>query len=952
MNSKEDGGPLLSNEFLSPDEGVRERAVLSLMTPPRVDAIPVLRRVAASDPSYKIRYLARKALTMTGLWKEYLDNRDGILKVREVTGQEERARFIETFPKLLSSDSQTAVAAIEAAVASGFVEVITLVADAASGNLEPLVAAKAVMALGLLGGPEYEDLIKTRFLSSVDERVRASAVEALSIRPTESNIPLMAKLAADPEPQVSKQAMKFLGSLGSAVAIQGLSRMAASADVLEREAAMSALSLLRDTEAIPFLTAGLSDNSRAVRIKARQGLHALGSTISDTDPIIAPQHMTDSSGSETDLPRPFVEYDRDSVIINGLVSPDSARRARAVADAVRSGNKSLVPNLQSATAAEKEPFVLSMLLSALGRLGPQESVGVLIPFLRHPDKRVRANAVEAGLGFTAETRSRLFPPLLNDSSNRVVANALIGLRDFWNDRCETTLISLCEAPERQKRYSAIFCMAELGGIRHLQKLAVLARCGDGPVSVRAVETLLILYSESCLSRASTGLEFETFRTTFDQFGINPDTLMRKSWGGDMNLPRRVEVETALFDLTSSDPGIRCDSLKILGFLKESSTLPMVRAALSDRETSVRYQARKTLSDIESGVRTFLRSIPDENSSEGPEFDTLDSFRNALTSGDPTSRLGAIDRSMKAARNFGRKTVSDILTKRLESEDSEFVLPFLVRQAGVLGGAEAAPAVLKFLGHPLPRVRANAVEGIDASRAPAALKELISLLRDGDNRVQANAALALYHHHQAQAMETLEEMLYSRDGWMKDSAIFAARKLGGGRLAGILAECFLKTDSFILKIKIAHAIAAIGHSSSDRDLLNIMEKSGNPREKVLASFTAKAIAEGKSDLNMSEVYKELRKAAGKVAGDGLLGLEIESEEPILPREVFSRTDYIYHGVMEDLNCPDEDLRFKALESLIKASDPALAPVFEAIAGRDPSRFLRFVAEHGKKASRMS
>lgn len=944
MNTGESRSSLLPDEFLSPDEGVREKALLAAMTPPRVDAIPILRTVASTDPSYKIRYLARKALTMTGLWREYLDTRDGVLNVRKVTGRDERSRFIQAFPGLLVSDPQTAVAAIEAAVASGFVEVVPLLVAGASKKLDPIVASKAVMALGLLGGAEHEGFIQSRFLSSGDERVRASAVEALSIRPSESRISLMARLATDPEPQVAHRALKFLKSLGSAVAIQGLGNMANSAGVLDREAAVAALSLLRIPEAVPLLTAALSDDSAAVRLKAKQGLDSLGAAVGRTE-------IRDQTGHGTTPPSGAMPLgpDRDTAIVNGLGSADPARRARAVADAVRSGNRALLPSLQAASVSEREPYVLSMLLSALGRLGPQESVGVLIPFLKHPDKRVRANAVEAGLGFSPETRSRLLPPLLKDPSNRVVANALIGLRDFWDDRTEGALVALCNAPERQKRYSAIFCMAEIGGVRHLNKLAALARCGDGPVSVRAVEALLILYSESCLSRASTGIEFEAFRSTFQTLGIDPDTLMRKSWGGDMDLPRRVEVETALFDLSSSDPSMRCDALKILGFLKESSTLPMVRAALTDRETSVRYQARKALSEIEAGVRSFLRALPDGSHVEGPEFETLDSFRSALESNDPTTRLGAVERSLKAAQNFGRKTVTSLLIQRLQAEDSEFVLPFLVRQVGVIGGDEAAPGLLKFLTHSFPRVRANAVEAIEASRTAVALKELIPLLKDGDNRVQANAVMALYHHHHAQAMETLEEMLYSRDGWMKDSAIFAARKLGGGRLAGILAECLVKTDSFTLKIKIARSIAAIGHLSSDRDMLDIMESSQDPREKILAAFTARALAEGKDDLDMSEVYRGLRESAGKGAGDGLLGLEIESDEPILPREVFSNTDYIYHGVMEDLNCPDEDLRFKALDSLIKASDPSLAKVFEAVAQRDPSRFLRFVAEHGKKAA---
>ncbi|MDD5091475.1 MAG: HEAT repeat domain-containing protein [Candidatus Wallbacteria bacterium] len=102
-------------------------------------------------------------------------------------------------------------------------------------------------------------------------------------------------------------------------------------------------------------------------------------------------------------------------------SPDAERID--LFKAITGGSRNMsVSDLIKELHAETDIFVLATIISAFGAVGGREDAPELVPFLSHPDSRVRANTVEALKHLGNETTYEHIIPLLNDTDARVKAN--------------------------------------------------------------------------------------------------------------------------------------------------------------------------------------------------------------------------------------------------------------------------------------------------------------------------------------------------------------------------------------------------------------------------------------------------------------------------------------------------------------------------------------------------
>ncbi len=156
----------------------------------------------------------------------------------------------------------------------------------------------------------------------------------------------------------------------------------------------------------------------------------------------------------------------------------------------------MVPNILNALIREKDPYVQSSLILALGRLNVKDAIPTLETFLSDADARIRANAVEA-LGLIGDPS--VFPKListLDDENNRVLANAVVALGNCPYIQLDAPVKRMYSSPEILMRRSLIYCLVELKKPRYFHYLEKLLSDKEEVVRSRAAEALKVLAVEN------------------------------------------------------------------------------------------------------------------------------------------------------------------------------------------------------------------------------------------------------------------------------------------------------------------------------------------------------------------------------------------------------------------------------------------------------------------------
>ena len=111
---------------------------------------------------------------------------------------------------------------------------------------------------------------------------------------------------------------------------------------------------------------------------------------------------------------------------------------------------------------------------------------------------------------------------------------------------------------------------------------------------------------------------------------------------------------------------------------------------------------------------------------------------------------------------------------LPQEQDVFVISALVKAAGILGERRTISTLQPYLGHSDGRVRANAVEGLEAIGDEMGWPLIVPLLNDKDHRVRANAARALLHFDEKEARNLVEELINSSKPNERATALYFLR----------------------------------------------------------------------------------------------------------------------------------------------------------------------------------
>ncbi|PLX19035.1 MAG: hypothetical protein C0601_02795, partial [Candidatus Muiribacterium halophilum] len=307
------------------------------------------------------------------------------------------------------------------------------------------------------------------------------------------------------------------------------------------------------------------------------------------------------------------------------------------------------------------------------------------------------------------------------------------------------------------------------------------------------------------------------------------------------------INQFFIDIESKDPDIRKKA--IIKFTKEMlySVQALYDISLIEEDDKVKYYANRAIEMFTEKLNEFKLinsqdivdlSEPQEETSEKKHKDIdFNSFVELLKSDNAKIKIDTIKRGLSSLKP---KLILPYLKETLFGETDQFVISFLVKSIGYIGGKNEIPLLVKYLKDQDPRIRANAIECLEFIKEPEIYKHLVPLLRDKNPRVIANAAKALQKYGRSNVVELLAKMIKLPKREMRDSAIFALAKIITANTGMILIEHYKNEEELELLSKI------------EKSVLNMIEKGIKELEKPLKEEMLVKKRKIKDDINKSSI----------------------------------------------------------------------------------------------------
>ncbi len=345
--------------------------------------------------------------------------------------------------------------------------------------------------------------------------------------------------------------------------------------------------------------------------------------------------------------------------------------------------ESLGQEMPSATAyliaralqREENPFVIAAFIKGIGSSLGDDALVILVPFLQHPDSRVRADTVES---IEISGSPRGFPLLVNmllDPDNRVRANAAIALRRIPGVPALATLRDMVNSGNPAFAASAAFAMRhfphaenvpllvkmlenqDLSVRRHVREtLAKFSQVGIDQArqalvanhlaipSGEDVDTLLcqVVESERCVIRLREGL---ASGDTTTRLAAIAEAVEAGGLGIGQVLISHLEEE--------NEPSVLARILQTLGALRVEEALPAFGRALGHPNQVVQASAIAAIRNmgnpaILESVRPFMQSPDPELRASAvlamaakPGFDPAGPLKGMLSSPEQKAQKAAV-----------------------------------------------------------------------------------------------------------------------------------------------------------------------------------------------------------------------------------------------------------------------------------------------------------------------
>ncbi|HZT33239.1 MAG TPA: HEAT repeat domain-containing protein [Bryobacteraceae bacterium] len=219
--------------------------------------------------------------------------------------------------------------------------------------------------------------------------------------------------------------------------------------------------------------------------------------------------------------------------------PTSALRNLELIAALRGGLNGL---FLARLLQHPDAYVRSRAATLLSKMHPDPK---WVSFrLKHPDPRVRANALESLWGSLERGSRAIFLEGLRDPHQRVRGNALLGLYRLGDVGTIASILQMAQAPEESSRGTAAWVMAQTRDLRFLEAVRRLVEDPSPLVRGRAQISLQALEDRRRVCAGYRKVPLAVAAYALDQVRLLRVALI---WGAGPNLPSVPATAFALWE---------------------------------------------------------------------------------------------------------------------------------------------------------------------------------------------------------------------------------------------------------------------------------------------------------------------------------------------------------------------------------------------------------------------
>jgi len=716
-------------------------------------------------------------------------------------------------------------------------------------------------------------------LRDQDDANRRNAAMEVYVNLGETSVPVLSRLAADPDHEVRNFACVLLGVIASSTAVPALIEALKDADLSVSHAAAESLGKIGDPRAVEPLieSLGSSDFWRAFPVITALG--ELGNELA-VKPImnfLDNEFLTLNAAqalgriaSPTAVSRllPLLGSDEPVIKSQALQSLVSIQSRILTEKGSGTPEPSLDPRFMEAIGGrEFRAYLISLLssgdtglirdaLAALGWLKEDRAVSVIIDILK--DEALSTSALESlisiGLPALSEAKKHLNHPvgmvrlallkylaslglepggpyirgMLTDDMSIVRAQAALSLGKLGDIEAADGLITALGDINPEVQEAAVTALADLDPKVVCGKLIPYLRNSNPQFMFMAAETLGLLKQEEAV-RPLTAL-LDDLRDVIREVAVKSIGRI----GGGRSVP------PLMLSLKDESPRVRQQAIISLGKVKDPIVLRRLLGLLKDSDNASRYYTIRALKDQGSAL-------------------AVEGLVEVLSDAPKNLAIAAVE----TLGSLGDKTACAAIMKAVGIGDRD-LLRTASQALGELGCNEAVPLLLSLLSHGHWSVRSAAVRSLGRVGGEGIYEALSGMLAEADQVVLKTTVAALGELGDPRAAVPLVGLLH--DDSLGRAAYDAILALGP-RAAGVIISS-LDGMPVPTLIKGARLLGDIGDRSATRFLLGLL---GHP-EPALRREAASALgklgsAESMDELRRLEKYDEeemVRQAAAVAA----------------------------------------------------------------------------------------
>jgi len=240
---------------------------------------------------------------------------------------------------------------------------------------------------------------------------------------------------------------------------------------------------------LKILTANLKDPSTAVRYYAKKAFARLKNELGSSElALIMPSLLEEGTDLSWETQPTFV-YGTKAYWLYELSSIDFKIRVKAIIELSETPDESTGSRLFELLGEERHEHVVATLVKYLSFFNDERYLDAVLPYLSHPDDRVRANTVEGLEMADVQDAAIHIIPLLKDKDNRVRANAVKFLINSEAKDVSHTISDMIQSEFEWMRDSAIFVINTVKPPNSLELLSKLTNDENEEIAKKAAASI-------------------------------------------------------------------------------------------------------------------------------------------------------------------------------------------------------------------------------------------------------------------------------------------------------------------------------------------------------------------------------------------------------------------------------------------------------------------------------